>query len=181
MMTHQNRFVHSKQTEKGREKLKKCSMSNLTISTINNQDLDELYQIEIAAHLVPWSKETFTNITQLFGLKVKLTSERYGIMGFALVSVIVDEAHILNIAIHPSFQGYGYGDYLLNRLLEIMQKRHLRSVFLEVRTSNQVAIALYEKRGFNEVGRRKGYYPTLTKAREDAIIMAHTFGNTFML
>lgn len=172
MITQQNRISPSKQTPKR-------SVGNLTISTINDQDLNELYQIEKAAHLVPWSQETFTSITRLFGFKVKLSSERYGMIGFALVSVIVDEAHILNIAIHPNFQGFGYGGYLLDQLLTIMRKRHLRSVFLEVRRSNLVAITLYENRGFNEIGRRKGYYPTLTKTREDALVMAHTFSDIF--
>lgn len=91
------------------------------------------------------------------------------LVGFALISQVVDESELLDIAIAPQCQGRGWGELLLDFAIEHLNST-IRGMFLEVRASNHSAIALYEKRGFAEVGLRRNYYPT-AKGSEDAILM----------
>jgi ribosomal-protein-alanine N-acetyltransferase len=78
---------------------------------------------------------------------------------------------VLNLCIEPREQGRGVGRRLLRALLRLAAGHGARRVFLEVRPSNPHAIALYDKEGFNEIGRRPRYYPAHV-GREDAIVMA---------
>lgn len=84
------------------------------------------------------------------------------------------EVSLLNIAVAPSEQGKGYGKALLNHFLEQCESRQAESAWLEVRESNQAAVSLYLAEGFNEVDRRRDYYPT-EQGREDAVIMSYYF------
>ncbi|HKV65001.1 MAG TPA: GNAT family N-acetyltransferase, partial [Rhodanobacteraceae bacterium] len=77
----------------------------------------------------------------------------------------------LNVCVAPLHQGRGHGAYLLKRVLDLARWHHAERVFLEVRPSNELARAMYERAGFNEIGRRPGYYPA-RRGREDAIVMA---------
>jgi ribosomal-protein-alanine N-acetyltransferase len=82
--------------------------------------------------------------------------------------MIVDEAHISTLAVHPKWRGRGLGELLLVALMEAAMLRGAAVATLEVRVSNEVAQGLYRKHAFVQVGRRKGYY---TDNREDALIM----------
>ena len=82
--------------------------------------------------------------------------------------MIVDEAHISTLAVHPEWRGRGLGELLLVSLIEAGLLRGAAEATLEVRVSNEVAQGLYRKHGFVQVGRRKAYY---TDNREDALIM----------
>lgn len=93
------------------------------------------------------------------------------LIGYGILSAGGGEAHILNIAIDPRFQGQGLGRSFLQFLLETARHHGADTVFLEVRPSNRSALYLYESLGFNQVGLRRDYYPS-DKGREDAIIMA---------
>ncbi|MER1900114.1 ribosomal protein S18-alanine N-acetyltransferase, partial [Proteus mirabilis] len=86
--------------------------------------------------------------------------------------LILDEATLFNIAIHPDYQGKGYGKALLLELIDNIERKDIATLWLEVRESNQKASNLYESIGFNSVSVRKNYYPTAT-GKEDAIIMAY--------
>ena len=81
------------------------------------------------------------------------------------------ECHVLNLCIDPELRGKGLGRYLMKHLLDLARHHKAEMVFLEVRPSNRHAIALYESMGFNEVGRRRRYYPA-KKGREDALVLA---------
>ncbi|WP_116300313.1 ribosomal protein S18-alanine N-acetyltransferase, partial [Escherichia coli] len=78
--------------------------------------------------------------------------------GFAITQIVLDEATLFNIAIHPQYQRRGFGRLLLNALIERLESRGVVTLWLEVRASNQAAIALYEDLGFNEVTVRRNYY-----------------------
>lgn len=91
--------------------------------------------------------------------------------GFAITQWVLDEATLFNIAVDPAYQRRGLGKKLLNHLIEQLQQRDIFTLWLEVRASNQAAIALYEQTGFNEVSVRRNYYPA-HHGREDALIMA---------
>lgn len=140
------------------------------ITPISPEDYDRLFEIEQAAHLVPWTKGTLLNSQGDKYLNLKL-SEQGNIIGFAISQFILDEATLFNIAIDPEFQGKGYGKQLLLELFEQLKQKGIATVWLEVRESNP-ARKLYDSLGFNEVDIRKNYYPTPDGGRENAVVMA---------
>ena len=93
------------------------------------------------------------------------------IVGHGIVSHVVGEAELLNICIHPIHQGQGLAGRLMEYLIDHAASKDNHEMFLEVRESNAPARHLYEKLGFNEIGKRKNYYPG-KNGREDAILMA---------
>jgi ribosomal-protein-alanine N-acetyltransferase len=90
--------------------------------------------------------------------------------GYAVLMMVLDEVHILNISVVVERQGRGLGRRLLNHLAAVAKEAGARQMFLEVRPSNTPALALYQKAGFETIGRRKGYYPA-ADGREDALVM----------
>ena len=141
------------------------------ISPIQEKDFEQLFDIEQAAHLVPWSMGTLKNNMgeRYLNLKIEYNNQ---IVGFAICQTVLDEATLFNIAIHPNYQGQKLGFTLLNALIEQLRNKGILTLWLEVRESNQNAIRLYEKLNFNEVDIRKNYYPTPDGKRENAVIMA---------
>ncbi|WP_386687164.1 ribosomal protein S18-alanine N-acetyltransferase [Lonepinella sp. MS14437] len=149
--------------------------SAIQIELIDPQDFDRLFEIEQAAHLVPWSLGTLKNNQgeRYHNLKINLNNQ---IVGFAISQIVVDEATLFNIAIDPKFQGQKLGFKLLEHLLAQLQQKGIKTLWLEVRESNQKAKKLYEQCGFNEVCVRRDYYPTPDGKRENAIVMAAYLG-----
>lgn len=90
------------------------------------------------------------------------------VVGYAGMWIVLDEAHVTNIAVAPEMRGRDIGDALLSELERRARARECRRMTLEVRPSNAVAISLYTKHGFVPRGRRPGYY---SDTHEDAIVM----------
>jgi [ribosomal protein S18]-alanine N-acetyltransferase len=90
------------------------------------------------------------------------------IIGFAGLWLMVDEAHITTIAMHPQFRRLGLGEFMLTSLIDIAYSISAKWVTLEVRVSNFQAQSLYRKYGFREAGLRHRYY---SDNQEDALIM----------
>jgi len=90
--------------------------------------------------------------------------------GYAVMMLILDEAHLLNISVIAEHHGRGFGHLLLRQLCQEARRAGARQCFLEVRPSNTTALSLYERFGFQPIGRRRGYYPA-PEGREDAIVM----------
>ena len=124
--------------------------------------------VERAAYPHPWSKGIMSDCLNS-GYCCWLCQFDGEVIGHSVMSVAVGESHILNLAIHPDYQGRGLGRRLLGHMLDIARRHHATSAFLEVRASNHTAAGLYDSIGFNEIGRRDGYYPA-ENGREDAII-----------
>lgn len=134
------------------------------------EDLDAVMVVERRAYPWPWSIGIFRDC--LFaGYPAWVLVEGGAFIGHGVLSIAADEAHVLNVCVDPARQGRGYGRSLLRAMIDVARGRGACRVFLEVRPSNPVAVALYEDEGFNEIGRRPRYYPTDT-GREDAIVMA---------
>jgi ribosomal-protein-alanine N-acetyltransferase len=141
-------------------------------------DLAAVMRVEQGAYAVPWTEGIFRDC--LRARYCCLVAERAGqLVGHAVMSVGAGECHILNLCVATSHQGRGLGRYLLRRLLALARKRDADTAFLEVRASNRGAIKLYQAEGFDEIGRRKGYYPSSDPSpapgrtsREDAVLMA---------
>ncbi|TCK01568.1 [SSU ribosomal protein S18P]-alanine acetyltransferase [Volucribacter psittacicida] len=142
-----------------------------TLSSIEEQDFKQLYQIEQLAHLVPWSLGTLKNNQGENYLNLKL-SQQNQIVAFAICQTVLDEATLFNLAVHPDWQQQGLGKQLLQHLFQQLRQQGIATLWLEVRQSNHIAHHLYQQMGFNEIDIRKNYYPTPTGERENAIIMA---------
>lgn len=137
---------------------------------MTEQDLDTVMEIELRGYPFPWTKGIFRDCLHAH-YPSWILHEEGKMIGYAVLSVVVDEAHILNICIDPKFHGRGHGRRLLQAMHAIAKSHGAQRLFLEVRPSNVYAIKLYESAGFNEIGRRPRYYPA-EHGREDAIVMA---------
>jgi len=141
-----------------------------TLRPMQLDDLAQIAEIETAAYAFPWSRGIFRDCFSA-GYQSWVLARGARIIGYGILSIAAQEAHLLNLCIAPSEQGLGHGRRLLRRMLDLARWHEAQRVFLEVRPSNQRAIALYEHAGFNEIGRRPGYYPA-HRGREDAMVMA---------
>lgn len=140
------------------------------IRAMQESDLDAIMRIETQAYSFPWSRAIFRDCI-LAGYLARVLEEQGILYGYSVVSVAAQEAHLLNICVAPKSQAVGYGRTLLLAMIRLAQQFGAQQLFLEVRPSNLRAIALYQKAGFHEIGRRTGYYPT-PLGREDALVMA---------
>lgn len=150
-------------------------MNGLSFRPMTLADLDAVLAIENAAYSHPWSRGIFTD-----GLKSYdcwLMFEEGVQVGHGVIQLILDEAHLLNITVTPKAQGRGLGRALLEHLMRRASELKAGECFLEVRQSNQSAFRLYDAYGFNEIGRRRDYYPAPGGGREDALVMACTLFN----
>jgi [ribosomal protein S18]-alanine N-acetyltransferase len=96
------------------------------------------------------------------------------VFAFVVLQYTFRESELLQITVAKNFQNQGLGTITLNFLLEKLAEQQYKALFLEVRISNLYAIRLYQKVGFEEISRRKNYYPTL-EGREDALVYAYYF------
>lgn len=142
-----------------------------TISLIQPNDFEALFQIEQLAHSVPWSMGTLKNNQGERYLNLKLSLDTK-IVAFAICQTVLDEATLFNLAVSPAYQGKGYGKQLLQALIKRLRSQGVLTLWLEVRESNEKAQRLYDQLGFNQVDIRKNYYPTPDGKRENAVVMA---------
>ena len=120
----------------------------------------------------PWSAELFwAALESPHTVLLAAEGEDGMALGYAMLSVVLDEGNLDNIAVAPYFRRQGVAEALLSTLIEF-GRTSLSVLLLEVRASNLPAIALYEKHGFVPVGRRKDYYES---PREDALLMTLDF------
>ena len=134
-------------------------------------DLDEVAAIESLVSPEPWSRTLLAGELDLPAeANHWLVAEHQAtgtVIGFAGTMVVADEAHILNVAVHPDHRRRGVGRQLTTEVLEAGRERGALATTLEVRSTNRSAIALYSSLGFRRAGRRRGYYRDGT----DALIM----------
>lgn len=135
-------------------------------------DLPAVFVIEQVSHPSPWPMRGLEE-SLLAHRGIVLCDANEDVLGYAFVQKIVDEAHLLGLAIAPSARGKGYGRLLMLHLMESVMRPGISLWFLEVRASNANAIALYTSLGFNEMGLRRNYYRD-AQGSEDAVLMAYT-------
>jgi [ribosomal protein S18]-alanine N-acetyltransferase len=140
----------------------------ISFRPMTEADLDAVLKIEYAAFSHPWTRGIFTDGLKSYDCWLMFEGQQQ--VGHGVIQMILDEAHLLNITVKVESQGRGLGLRLLQHLMQQAQSRGARECFLEVRASNQSAYRLYERFGFNEVGRRRDYYPA-AGGREDALVM----------
>ncbi|MBI3479320.1 MAG: ribosomal protein S18-alanine N-acetyltransferase [Nitrosomonadales bacterium] len=138
--------------------------------TMTLRDVDAVLAIEQAVQAYPWTRGNFTDALD-HGYLCCVDDTGGEISGYAILMPVLDEAELLNIGVAAAQQRKGVGRAMLLEMLDLACKKNLLRVFLEVRSSNVAALALYRSAGFGEIGLRRGYYRNVDGS-EDAITMA---------
>lgn len=133
---------------------------------MREEDMPWVSTIETSTYPYPWSEGIFRDCLRV-RYCCRVVEWKGAIAGYGIMSVGADEAHILNVCMRSDFRRRGLGRLMLTYLLGEAEKRHVHTAFLEVRSSNQEAIALYLSAGFECIGIRKDYYQAVD-GREDA-------------
>jgi len=144
---------------------------------IGLSDLDTLVAIENAAYPFPWSRGNFADSLSAGYLARKRVDAAGRWLGYFIAMPGVQEMHLLNLTVTPEHQRRGHAVAMLDELVRESLALGSRRLWLEVRTSNERAQALYHRYGFHDVGLRRGYYPAGALARENAIVMSLTLGD----
>ncbi len=146
--------------------------SKLKIRKMRVEDLERVLEIERISFSNPWSRNAFLYEIESDVSYPWVIEMDNKIVGYSIHWLILDEAHLSNIAVDPLFRRRGIGKFLLEKIIESVKKMGARFLTLEVRVSNTNAISLYTKMNFKVVGIRKNYY---TNPVEDAFIMIKNF------
>ncbi|MGG1680106.1 ribosomal protein S18-alanine N-acetyltransferase [Neobacillus sp. NRS-1170] len=136
---------------------------------MREEDIDQVLVVEQASFTVPWSREAFYNElhNNKFAVYIVLEEDNK-IIGYCGTWIVIDEAHVTNVAILPEFRGRNLGETMLRKLMSVSREMGAKSMTLEVRVTNHVAQSLYRKLGFQNGGIRKNYY---SDNQEDALVM----------
>jgi len=139
---------------------------------LGESDVRDLIELEALCFDYHWTREQF--LLGLEGGAFKVIGIRLNgvLAGYMAFSLIADEMEILNLAVHPEYRRQGLGEALLSRSLEMCQANGTTKSFLDVKVSNDPALALYQKFGYKKIGVRKKYYPD---TKEDALLFRYDF------
>lgn len=141
----------------------------ITFRNMTADDLDEVMEVEVNSFTIPWSREAFFNeLTKNQFAQYLIVEVDQRVVGYCGVWIIIDEAHITNIALLPEYRGMKLGEALMSKVMELVREMGALRMTLEVRVSNVRAQNLYRKFGFVEGAIRKQYY---TDNMEDALVM----------
>ncbi|MCG0240037.1 MAG: ribosomal protein S18-alanine N-acetyltransferase [Firmicutes bacterium] len=132
-------------------------------------DVDGVVAVERLCFLTPWSRQAFVReLTENPHARYLVARAGGTVVGYAGMWLVLDEAHVTNVAVHPDWRRQGLGERLMRGLMDWARAEGATRMTLEVRVSNQPAQELYRKLGFQPSGIRRGYY---TDTGEDALIM----------
>jgi ribosomal-protein-alanine N-acetyltransferase len=132
------------------------------------RDVARVAELEAASFTAPWREGTFHRLVGRPLAELWVVEEEGRVVGYAVLWCVLDQGELANIAIAPEARGRGLGGALLDHVLAEARRRGMRTLFLEVRESNRAARAMYDARGFLEVGVRPGYY---SSPSEDARVL----------
>ena len=144
----------------------------MTITEMNGSHVPQVAALEKICFADPWSEMSIASELQSLWSYWLVAAEDDRVIGYVGSQSSIDEADVMNVAVHPDFRRQGIAEKLIDRLVEALKERGIHALLLEVRVSNAPAIALYEKLGFSQVGRRKNYYHN---PKEDALILRIDF------
>ena len=143
-------------------------MKDIIVCPMTESDLDQVLDIEAKSYPRPWSKAHFLEELSSPHSFPHVSFDCEGnVTGYICPMVLLDEGHILNVAVRYDLRGQGIGRLLIERVIRDCHKRGAAFVSLEVRASNAPAIRLYHNLGFVMTGTRKSYYEN----GEDAFLM----------
>jgi ribosomal-protein-alanine N-acetyltransferase len=148
-------------------------MPDWHMEAITSRDLDKILTIDRKAFQRPWHRKSFLEElvcenAYSYAVRRQRVDQRTEIIAYVFLRVLLTEMHILRIAVAAEFQAIGVATWLLQQCFSLAKQKKVCSVYIEVRPTNETAIALYRKSGFQLLGRRAAYYP---ETREDALVM----------
>lgn len=133
-------------------------------------DLDEIVAVEGRIYPFPWTRGNFQDALRAGYSSWVLRDRQGAVIAYAVMMLALDEAHLLNLSVEKSRQREGIGWRTLEWMAEVGRGHGARTMLLEVRPSNEPALRMYQRYGFERIGTRRGYYPA-HGGREDAIVM----------
>ncbi len=149
------------------------SEKKIRIVPMNADHLDELERLERICFSRPWSKRMLGEELENQCAAFLVAEDEDGkVLGYAGLLVMMDEGYITNVAVFPEYRRMGVAAKIIEVYMNFAKANRLAFLTLEVRPSNAAAIALYQRFGFEEVGRRKNYYDL---PKEDALILTRYF------
>ena len=140
---------------------------NYEMAPLSKEMLPELLSLEQACFSRPWTKAMFEGELENIAAIYRVILRKGQPVAYMGMWVVADEGQITNVAVHPDHRRKGLAVQLIDFFINFSREKQLAFLTLEVRAQNQAAIYLYEKMGFQVVGRRKGYY----EGKEDALLM----------
>lgn len=145
-------------------------MQSAVIQRARPEDAPDIYRLGVVCFPQPWplaaiESDLFSQRAAYFMARARLCGEA---AGYSAMHIVLDTAEVTNICVLPQYRRQGLGERLLDALLQAARERGAGEMTLEVRVSNEAAIALYQKKGFAVEGCRKKYYPD---NKEDAYLM----------
>ena len=135
-------------------------------------DVADVAALEKSLYAFPWSPGNFRDSVEA-GYDCRVACDGPRVIGYAILMVALDEAHLLNLAVAAEWQGQGIGRAFLDHMLGIARACGVQIVYLEVRPSNLSARQLYRRAGFQQIAIRPAYYPDV-QGREDALFLGLT-------
>jgi len=142
----------------------------VSIRAMTHEDLTFVSDIERRSYVFPWSHGVFRDCL-LAAYKCIVLERADSVAGYAVLSIAAGEAHILNLCVDSAYRAHGYGELMLNEILGLAREADVEEIFLEVRPSNETALALYKKKGFHKIADRPEYYQS-REGREDASVLS---------
>lgn len=136
---------------------------------MSEADLDAVMAIENAVYTHPWTRGNFVDSLNA-GYHCWVAERDGATVGYCVVAVAANEAHLLNLSVAAAWQRMGLGSAMLQFAINLARERAAQRIFLEVRVSNDAAHALYARFGFREIGTRHDYYAA-RGGREDARVL----------
>jgi ribosomal-protein-alanine acetyltransferase len=140
----------------------------ITIRRMRGSDLDAVLDIEFDSYSMPWGEATFRGLLRRADAELFVAELSGVLIGYAACWFVVDQGELGNVAVAKAWRRRGIGARLISAAVARAASRGVRELFLEVRPSNLTAQRLYERLGFEPVGRRRNYY---VAPSEDAIVM----------
>ena len=134
--------------------------------------LPQVMDVERRAYAFPWTDGIFRDCLKVGYSAWVVTSPDDEVLAYAVMSMAVGEAHVLNLCVEPAYHQQGLGRFLLAHLQQVAAAAGMDLMLLEVRKSNTAAIALYQGMGFHKLGVRKAYYPA-HGGSEDALLLGY--------
>jgi len=143
-------------------------MSTVSSIAMTADDLDAVTVLEASLQAFPWSRGNFAD-SLTAGHDARVLHLGDDLVGFSVVMMVVDEAHLLNIGVDRRYQGQGHGARMLRQIMDDARSAGALRLLLEVRPSNRQSIDFYQRFGFKQIGARRAYYPAAA-GREDALV-----------
>lgn len=140
------------------------------IAPMRPDDLPDVLAVEQVAYEFPWTHGNFLDSLRAGHSAWTMRDCGGGLIAYAVLMLVLDEAHLLNLTVASACQRFGFGWRMLEAMAENARSYGARTMLLEVRPTNLGAQKMYERYGFVRIGTRRGYYPARA-GREDAIVM----------